>query len=160
MCICSNSWLHLLLDKPRIISNIAAISRLTTGLNISLHICGPLIFEKNDKTKWRANLDYIKNSCIHFHQNVSRCLHVLEKDPWIIETGSLKTIWDPSIKFGDVILFGPENGTISEDILKQYVNRKLSLPQPGLIRSLNLSQCTAVTVFEIIRKIYKINACK
>ncbi|QQG34926.1 MAG: hypothetical protein HYS16_01390 [Deltaproteobacteria bacterium] len=154
MCFCSQNWLHLILDKPRIIANIAAIARLTTGLQISLHICGPLIFENNDKTKWRASLDYLQHTCIHFHQNIFRCLHVLEKKPWIIEIGSLSTIWESSFQIGDCLILGPEIGHISPQIMQKLSYRKLSIPQPGPIRSLNLAQCASIVTFEAIRQIY------
>lgn len=145
--------LHVVLVQPKMAANIAAIVRLATGLNAAVHVCGPLIFEKGDKTKWRAALDYWAGARVHFHRSLEACLTLLEAQPWLIEVGGEKTLWDASFSWGDVVVFGPEDGSIPDELLARESDRVLSLPQPGPVRSLNLAQCAAVTAFEAFRQL-------
>lgn len=159
MNLLTDPWLHLVLDRPRIIANIASIVRLCAGTEVALHICGPLVFEQNDKTKWRAGLDYFEGARVHFHLDLFRCLKLLDKKPWLIEVGGSKTPWEANIQPGDILVLGPETASIQQQAQDAYRERILTLPQPGPVRSLNLAQCAAVSVFEAMRQhqLHKLN---
>lgn len=144
--------LHLVLDRPRIAGNIAAIVRLATATQCALHVCGPLLFEASDKTKWRAGLDYFFGARVHFHDNIHRCLSLLNKRPWLLEVGGEKSPWQVEIARGDVVVLGPETASIDEEVIKKYPDRLITLPQVGPVRSLNLAQCAAVICFEALRQ--------
>ena len=75
----TNPLLHIVLDRPKIAANIASIVRLSVGTACALHVCGPLVFDKTDKTKWRAGLDYFWGARVHFHKSLERCLSALNK---------------------------------------------------------------------------------
>ncbi len=141
-----------MLDRPAIAANIAAIARMCVATQSVLHVCGPLVFDNADKTKWRAGLDYFYGCRIHFHQSLARCLQVLNKKPWLLEVGGLKTPWEVSLKQGDVVILGPETASITQDVLDTYKERIITLPQLGPVRSLNLAQCAAVVAFEAVRQ--------
>ena len=145
---------HLVLVQPKMAANIAAIVRLATALNGAVHVCGPLIFEKGDKTKWRAALDYWAGARVHFHKNLDRCLLLLGRDPWLMEVDGSQTLWDADFRWGDVVVFGPEDDSIPQKLLSKQPHRILTLPQPGPVRSLNLAQCVAVTTFEVYRQLH------
>ena len=146
---------HLVLDRPRIAANIASIVRLSTGCGAALHVCGPLVFDQTDKTKWRAGLDYFYGARVHFHQSLERCLTLLGREPWIIEVGSQQAPWDVCIQQGDVLILGPETDSVDAAVQKRYPDRILTLPQVGPVRSLNLAQCAAVAAFESMRQVLK-----
>ena len=148
----TNPLLHIVLDRPQIAANVAAIVRLCNGMACALHVCGPLVFEATDSTKWRAGLDYFFGARVHFHQNIDRCLKLLGQLPWIVEMGGSKTPWDVSFKPGNVVCFGPESGSVNAEIMAQHPDRILTLPQLGMVRSLNLAQCAAVVTFEALRQ--------
>jgi tRNA (cytidine/uridine-2'-O-)-methyltransferase len=147
-----NPTLHLVLDRPRIAGNIAAIVRLSTATQCALHVCGPLLFEEGDKTKWRAGLDYFFGARVHFHQSLSRCLLLLNRPLWLLEVGSEQRPWDVNIKPQDVVVLGPETGSIEDSVIKANPDRLITLPQVGPVRSLNLAQCAAVICFEALRQ--------
>ncbi len=144
---------HVVLDRPRIAGNIGAIVRLCAGTSAVLHVCGPLLFEQNDRTKWRAGLDYFAGARVHFHHDVFRCLELLGKDPWIIEIGGTKAPWDMTFAQGDVVVFGPETDSVRAELCEKYRERILTLPHAGPVRSLNLAQCAAVVVFDAMRQL-------
>jgi len=144
--------LHIVLDRPRIAANIASIVRLSTATQCALHVCGPLVFDSADRTRWRAGLDYFYGARVHFHHDVFRCLKLLNKTPWIVEVGSQNAPWNVSLEKSDVIILGPETSSVRQELLDQYQHRILTLPQVGPVRSLNLAQCAAVVTFEAMRQ--------
>lgn len=151
-CQLKRPLLHLVLDRPRIAANVAAIVRLATATQTALHVCGPLVFDVGDKTKWRAGLDYFYGARVHFHLTLDRCLTLLGKDPWIVEVGAKKAPWDVAIAPSDVMVLGPETDSVDVALQKRYPDRILTLPQLGAVRSLNLAQCAAVVTFEAMRQ--------
>lgn len=147
-----NPTLHVVLDRPRIAGNIAAIVRLCVATQCALHVCGPLVFDTNDKTKWRAGLDYFFGARLHFHRNLKRCLDLLGGNPWLLEVGGKKTPWQSSLMAGSVVVLGPETASIDREIMESYPERVISLPQLGPVRSLNLAQCASIICFEAVRQ--------
>lgn len=144
--------LNIVLDRPRIAGNIAAIVRLATATQCALHVCGPLLFDTADKTKWRAGLDYFFGARVHFHQDIHRCLALLKKEPWLLEVGGKNTPWQVNIARGDVVVLGPETDSIDSLVMKKFHDRIITLPQVGPTRSLNLAQCASVIAFEALRQ--------
>lgn len=144
--------LHIVLDRPCIAGNIAAIVRLATATQCALHVCGPLVFDTGDKTKWRAGLDYFFGARLHFHQDIHRCLKLLNKRPWLLEVGGQKTPWQVKLERGDVVVLGPETASIDDNVQKAFFDRLITLPQVGPVRSLNLAQCASVICFEALRQ--------
>ena len=144
--------LHLVLDRPRIIANIASVVRLCAGTGVALHVCGPLLFEHADKTKWRASLDYLYGTRIHFHNTLDSCLTLLGKQPWLMEVGGRHAPWNVHLAAGDIVVFGPEDASISAHILEAHRERLVTLPSTGLVRSFNLAQCCSALVFEALRQ--------
>ena len=150
--IITSPTLHLVLDRPRIAGNIAAIVRMSVATQCALHVAGPLIFEHGDKTKWRAGLDYFFGARVHFHQNLERCLKLLGKEPWLLEVGGNNTPWQVDLARSDVVVLGPETASIDDKVLKAFSHRIITLPHAGPVRSLNLAQCAAVVAFEAFRQ--------
>lgn len=150
--IVSSPLLHIVLDRPCIAGNIAAIVRLSVATQCALHVCGPLVFDNQDKTKWRAGLDYFFGARVHFHRSLERCLQILDRPLWLLEVGGNKSPWDVSLSAGNVVVLGPENGSIKENIQNIHKDRIITLPQAGPVRSLNLAQCAAIVTFEALRQ--------
>ena len=150
--IITKPTLHIVLDRPRIAGNIAAIVRMSVAAQCAVHVCGPLLFEGGDKTKWRAGLDYFYGARLHFHQNLARCLALLAKPPWLLEVGGSYTPWEVALNPSDVVVLGPETGLIDQAIMQKYPERIITLPQVGPVRSLNLAQCAAIVTFEALRQ--------
>lgn len=158
--ILTTPTLHIVLDRPRIAANVASIVRLATGTACAVHVCGPLVFDARDKTKWRAGLDYFFGARVHFHRSLERCLKLLDKTPYVIEVGSTKAPWDVTLTAGDVVIFGPESESVQHEVQEQFRERILTLPQVGPVRSLNLAQCVAVVAFEATRQITRAGAAQ
>ena len=142
--------LHIVLDRPRIAGNIGAIVRLAAGTGSALHVCGETPFDVDDKRMRRAGLDYWSLAEVHFHRTTARCLEFLGRPTWVVEVGGHKTPWDVDLAPGDVVVLGPEDGSVELDWIAP--ERILTLPLMTGARSLNVAQCTAVVAFEAVRQ--------
>ena len=51
------------------------------------------------------------------------------------------------------MIFGKESTGIPKEILKNYLDRCIRIPTTDGVRALNLSNCVAVGVFEVMRQL-------
>ena len=157
--------LHIALFEPEIPPNTGNIIRLAANTGCQLHLIGPLGFSLEDKKLRRAGLDYhefnkvlrYKDWCdflSRFLQPGSDPGHSAPRRLFAISTKG-KEIYS-SVKFqkGDVLLFGPETRGLPASILNSLAEEQvLRLPMLPQSRSLNLSNATAVVVYEAWRQL-------
>ena len=63
------------------------------------------------------------------------------------------TSFDYSDKSKNIYLFfGKESTGIPKEILRNYLDRCLRIPSTDNVRSLNLSNCVAIMVYEVLRQ--------
>jgi tRNA (cytidine/uridine-2'-O-)-methyltransferase len=143
--------LHVVLDRPAIAGNVGAAVRLCAATGAALHVCGSVL-DPQDREMWRSGLDYWPRARVHFHDDLERCLTLLGRAPWIVEVGGALAPWDARLERGDVVVLGPEKGSVDDAVVARHRDRVVTLPQRPGIRSLNLAQCAAVVVFEAVRQ--------
>jgi tRNA (cytidine/uridine-2'-O-)-methyltransferase len=143
--------LHVVLDRPAIAGNVGAAVRLCAATGAALHVCGSTL-DPQDRSMWRSGLDYWPRAQVHFHDSLERCLELLGGVPWIVEVGGALAPWDARLGRGNVVVLGPEKGSVQDDVVARHRERVITLPQRPGIRSLNLAQCAAVVVFEAVRQ--------
>jgi tRNA (cytidine/uridine-2'-O-)-methyltransferase len=144
--------LHLVLDRPRIAGNVGAVARLAANVGAAVHVCGPTPFDDADPQLRRSGLDYWADARVHFHGDLARCLEVIGPVRWVVEVGGEKAPWDAELARGDVVLFGPEDGSVPQAQLADRA-RLLTLPTRAGARSLNLAQCASAVSFEAVRQL-------
>jgi tRNA (cytidine/uridine-2'-O-)-methyltransferase len=142
--------LHVVLDRPAIAGNIGACVRLVAATDCALHVCGSDV-KADDREMWRAGLDYWPHAQVHFHHSLEDCLTLLQKAVYVVEVGGKIAPWDAPFARGDVVILGPEKGSVQQSVQDANHERILTLPMVAG-RSLNLSQVAAVTVFEAVRQ--------
>ncbi len=143
--------LHVVLDRPAIAGNVGACVRLCAAVGAALHVCGSALAPQ-DREMWRAGLDYWANARVHFHDSLDACLTLLGREPWIVEVGGRHAPWQIPLAAGDVVVFGPEKGSVDDALRARLPDRIVTLPQETAVRSLNLSQVVAVVAFEAVRQ--------
>jgi tRNA (cytidine/uridine-2'-O-)-methyltransferase len=143
--------LHVVLDRPAIAGNVGACVRLCAAVGAALHVCGSTL-SPDDREMWRAGLDYWAHARVHFHDDLRSCLALLGRDPWIVEVGGRRAPWDVALAPGDIVVLGPEKGSVDDALRARLPERILALPQQGAVRSLNLAQVAAVVAFEAVRQ--------
>ncbi len=147
--------LHVVLDRPAIAGNVGACVRLCAGTGAALHVCATTLHETDPRLTEmrRAGLDYWAEARVHFHRSLARCLDLLERPPWVVEVGGRRAPWDAPLAPGDVVVLGPEKGSVDDAVLARARERDRVLTLPMVAgRSLNLAQCAAVVVFEAVRQ--------
>lgn len=142
------------LYQPEIPQNTGNIIRLCANTGAELHLIHPLGFILSDKNLQRAGLDYHQHVTIHEHKNFESFLAQFSKEKiFAIETCGKKTYSENNFEEGDVLLFGPETRGLPDDVIQQLLPENiLIIPMQKNIRSINLCNSVAITLYEAWRQ--------
>jgi tRNA (cytidine/uridine-2'-O-)-methyltransferase len=144
----------LILYQPEIPPNTGNIIRLCANTGTKLHLIKPLGFELDEPRLKRAGLDYREFADVLVHDSLHACLEKLQQPRvFALSTRNPSCYTDAQFQPGDAFLFGPETRGLPLSILESLpAAQRLRLPmQPGS-RSLNLSNCAAVVIYEAWRQ--------
>ncbi len=147
--------IHVVLVEPEIPPNTGNIIRLCANTGATLHLVKPLGFPLDDARMRRAGLDYHEYATMQVHENWAECKASLSGHRmFAIETCGTKSPHETALQAGDAFVFGSETKGLSQDVLADFpADRQLRLPMRPHIRSLNLSNSVAVTVYEAWRQL-------
>ncbi|MBR6737077.1 MAG: tRNA (uridine(34)/cytosine(34)/5-carboxymethylaminomethyluridine(34)-2'-O)-methyltransferase TrmL [Clostridia bacterium] len=145
--------LNVVLVEPEIPQNTGNISRTCAATGCSLHMVRPFGFELTDKHLKRAGLDYWQYLDVHYYDNLQE---FFEKNKganfYFMSTKANKVYTSVNFKDGDFLIFGKESHGLPEPLLKENYEKTLRIPMWGNLRSLNLSNSVAITVYEAFRQ--------
>ena len=146
--------MNIILHEPQIPANTGNIARTCVATNTSLHLIRPLGFHTDEKSLKRAGLDYWQYLDINYYDDFEDFLQK-NKNPqiFIVETGGNKIYTDVIYTKESYIMFGKETTGIPSNILENYKENILTIPMPGKVRSLNLSNSVAIVIYEALRQI-------
>jgi len=146
--------LHIVLFEPEIPPNTGNIIRLVANTGSTLHLIEPLGFSLDEKQVRRAGLDYHTLSRVktwtdwgHFRQQqwTGRL--------FAFTTRATRSYSVPDYRADDMLLFGPETRGLPEVILAECgAEQRLRIPMVPGSRSLNLSNATAIVLYEALRQ--------
>lgn len=142
--------LHVALYEPEIPPNTGNIIRLCANSGAQLHLIEPLAFVLDDKRLRRAGLDYHEFARIKVHPDFAAFQQWLTNRPLFACTTKAKQFHHQA-HFEDesVLLFGPESRGLPASILDAVPDRqKIRIPMHPDSRSLNLSNATAIILYE------------
>jgi tRNA (cytidine/uridine-2'-O-)-methyltransferase len=147
--------LDIVLYQPEIPPNTGNIMRLCANAGARLHLVGPMGFELDDRRLRRAGLDY---------RDLAAVTTFTDWEDWLARVG-WRSVWAFSTRgrnvhsavryqAGDQLLFGPESRGLPPDILDRAgPGRTVRLPMQTGSRSLNLSNCAAIALYEALRQL-------
>ena len=147
---------HIVLFEPEIPPNTGNIIRLCANTGAVLHLIQPLGFSPTDSKLKRAGLDYHDWAKVQLHENFAAfCTEIQPQRLFVCETGDHTQLHtEPVYQIGDAFLFGPETRGLSREFLSQFqADQLIRLPMLTTERSLNLSNCVAVVIFEAWRQL-------
>jgi len=147
--------LHIVLVEPEIPNNTGNIGRTCVTTGCKLHLVKPLGFEIDEKACRRAGLDYWPRLDLEEHDALDAYLDAhppVAGKTWFLTTKATQTIYDAPIAMGDHLVFGRESAGLPDSIHEGYPSQRVCVPLVVGERSLNLSTCVAITVYEAIRK--------
>ena len=149
--------LHVVLYEPEIPGNTGNIIRTCMATNTRLHLIEPLGFSFDDKYLRRSGMDYIKDADIHIHKNWDEFLKENPSEHYYFMTRYGKKApseFDFTKEKGDIYLvLGKESTGVDKKILANHLDTCMRLPMVANARSLNLSNCAAIIVYEVLRQL-------
>ncbi len=148
--------INIVLYQPEIPSNTGNILRTSAATGAHVHIIGPTSFTLNDDSLRRAGMDYIDLDHVTYYESYDHFLkiHGNKKIYYITRYGHKPC---DSFDFSDIcedyyVMFGKESSGIPRDLLANNLDNCIRLPMKPNARSLNLSNCVAIVVYEILRQ--------
>jgi len=145
--------MNIILHKPEIPHNTGAIARTCFVTGTKLHLIHPLGFHLDEKSVARAGLDY-------WHQlGVMEYLDFddfMAKNPdariWLAETRAGINYSDAQYAAGDFIMFGSETKGLPPELMDKYSGQIINIPMKDVGRSLNLSVCVGIILYEALKQ--------
>lgn len=147
--------MHLVLVEPEIPPNTGNVARLCAATRTTLHLIEPFGFKLDDATLKRAGMDYWQHVTWRRWANWRSFEAQLPAAArlWFIESGGAKRYTDVSYAPDDYLVFGRETAGLPPALLEANRERWLRIPMFNPeARSLNLSNCAALVLFEALRQ--------
>ena len=148
----------IVLVHPEIPPNTGNVIRLTANTATELHLVEPLGFRMNDRDLKRAGLDYHEYAQVVVHPDWAACRAALDANGtrryFALTTAGARSLYDARFLPGDVLVFGRETAGLPDAITAEFApDARLRIPMRPGVRSLNLSNAVAVTVYEAWRQL-------
>ena len=144
--------MHIVLYKPDIPQNTAAIIRLGACLSLNIHLIEPCGFNLNDSRFKRVVMDYVNLSKIVRHESFEEFKKKFKKSRIVLMTTKAKKLYHKfKFKKNDMLLFGRESAGVPEEIHKMLKN-KIKIPMNKKTRSLNVAMSVAIVATEALRQ--------
>ena len=147
--------INIVLYEPEIPGNTGNIMRTCVATNTKLHLIEPLGFKINDKTIKRSGVNYIDKLDYTIYNDFEEFINNNEGEYYFFTRYGKKphTEFDFSDKNKNIyLIFGKESTGIPKEILKSHLDRCIRIPTTSNVRALNLSNCAAVAVYEVLRQ--------
>jgi tRNA (cytidine/uridine-2'-O-)-methyltransferase len=147
--------LQVVLYQPEIPPNTGNVIRLCANTGAQLHLIEPLGFALDDAKLRRAGLDYHEYASLQVHRSWDDYLAAAQPERVFAFSTRGQRRYD-LVQYAerDALLFGPETRGLPQALLEALPEtQRLCLPMRAGVRSLNLSNAVAVTVYEAWRQL-------
>ena len=144
--------LNIVLVEPQIPQNTGNIARTCAATGARLHLVGPLGFSVDDKKLKRAGLDYWHYLDISYYDGLKDFFSKNQGPFYYFTTKGRHNYSEEAYADNAYLVFGREDKGLPEELLLQHPDACLRLPMKGGLRSLNLSNTVAVSVYETLRQ--------
>ena len=147
--------MHVVLVEPEIPPNTGNVARLCAATRTTLHLIEPFGFKLDDAHLKRAGMDYWQQVEWRRWQNWSAFAARLPPSArlWLVESNGPKCYSRAAFAPDDYLVFGRETAGLPKMLLEQHRDRWLRIPMfNAASRSLNLSNCVALVLFEALRQ--------
>jgi len=146
---------NIVLLEPEIPPNTGNVARLCAATRSTLHLIEPFGFKLDDSQLKRAGMDYWQHVTWHRWKNWAEFQAQIRAESrlWLIESNGPKRYNE--VRFGpdDYLVFGRETAGLPKGLLDQHREQWLRIPMfNSAARSLNLSNCVALVLFEALRQ--------
>jgi tRNA (cytidine/uridine-2'-O-)-methyltransferase len=148
--------MNVVLLEPEIPPNTGNVARLCAATKSVLHLIEPFGFKLDDSQLKRAGMDYWRQVEWHRWKNWKEFESARGADAagfWFVESGGPKLYSEANFSPDDYLIFGRETAGLPRTLLEQHRENWLRIPMfNAKSRSLNLSNCVALVLFEALRQ--------
>ena len=147
--------INIVLYEPEIPTNTGNIMRTCAATGAVLHLIEPLGFKMDEKSIKRSGVNYIDKVEYHIYKDFNDFLSKNDGEFYFLTRYGHKphSSFDYSDKDEEIyLIFGKESTGIPKEILRSDLDRCMRIPMTDNVRSLNLSNCAAIVLFEVLRQ--------
>lgn len=148
--------INVVLYEPEIPQNTGNIMRTCAGTGVHLHLIRPLGFSLDEKSIRRSGVNYIEHCNYSVYDNFDEFISKNKGTYFYLTRYGKKTHSDfdfRSVKNNIYLIFGKESTGIPKEILSKNLDMCFRIPTNANIRALNLSNCVAIVLFEVLRQL-------
>ena len=155
--------LNVVLFEPEIPENTGNIMRTCAATGAKLHLIRPLGFRMDERSIKRSGVNYIDKVDYTIYDDF---LDFCSKNPgeyyFMTRYGKkAHSEFDYSDKTKKIyLIFGKESTGIPKEILRDHLDRCIRIPSTDNVRSLNLSNCVAIVLYEVLRQQDYLDLCR
>jgi len=150
--------INIVLYEPEIPQNTGNIMRTCVATNTILHLIEPLGFSLDSSKVKRSGVNYHVNNDLKYfvYKNIDEFFAKNQKGKFYFLTRyAHKSLLDMDTKDSNedyYFILGKESTGIPYDILKANLDKCIRIPMTDKVRSLNLSNCAAIIIYEALRQ--------
>ena len=145
--------INIVLYEPEIPQNTGNIMRTCVGLGARLHLIKPLGFKLDTKYIKRSGVNYIDKCEYYVYENWENFISKNDGEFFYITRYGKQSPDEFDMSMDNVyLIFGKESTGIPKEILKENLSRCVRIPTNENVRSLNLSNCVAIVLYEALRQ--------
>ncbi|HEY9509254.1 MAG TPA: tRNA (cytidine(34)-2'-O)-methyltransferase [Verrucomicrobiae bacterium] len=147
--------MNIVLLQPEIPPNTGNVARLCAATRSTLHLIEPFGFKLDDSQLKRAGMDYWQHVEWHRWKNWIAFQEQLPAGArlWLVESNGPKLYSEARFEKNDYLVFGRETAGLPKQLLEENRETWLRIPMfNAAARSLNLSNCVALVLFEALRQ--------
>ena len=147
--------INIVLYEPEIPQNTGNIMRTCVATNSKLHLIKPLGFKLDDSHVKRSAVNYFENLDYEVYENFEEFKSKNIGTYYYLTRYGKKP--HTSFNYSDTnkniyLVFGRESTGIPKSILQKDLNHCMRIPMNANVRSLNLSNCVAIMLYEVLRQ--------
>ena len=147
--------LNIVMVEPRIPQNTGNVARTCAATGARLHLVGPMGFTVDDRKLKRAGLDYWHLLDITYYQSLDEFFAKNNGPFYYFSTKAPHIHSDMTYPDGAYLLFGKETAGLPKDFIAAHEDKAVRIPMSldTRLRSLNLSNCANIILFEALRQL-------
>lgn len=148
--------MNLVLVEPEIPPNTGNVARLCAATRTRLHLIEPFGFDLDDRQLKRAGMDYWQQvewkrwpGWTAFYEQLP-----VKARLWFVESNGPRLYSEVRFAPEDYLVFGRETAGLPRQLLEANREHWLRIPMfNAASRSLNLSNCAALVLYEALRQL-------
>ena len=147
--------MNVVLIEPEIPPNTGNVARLCAATRTRLHLIEPFGFKLDDRQLKRAGMDYWQQVEWHRWPSWTAFINQVPASSrlWFIESDGPRHYAEVTYGPHDYLVFGRETAGLPKELLAQYRETWVRIPMFNpKARSLNLSNCVALVLYEALRQ--------